>query len=401
MLLMAKGPRLKGSIPQLLALAAALVMSVRAQALETGIPAPAGITGTAVIAQNYLVGYIWKNDMSGTEYGPYAGLDFRQKLYESFMADLSLHVFTTSSSDNSVQLYLDRAEASYHNAWLTLAGGRRQVGDFTGPGQYLGSYLTMGERELDMVSVTLPFRLFADVPDADAQVSAPYNALSFAYIPDIFSTAKAPLDGSGGIVFAQLRVKFGVSGSSSDLTVNYSRGLEDYFQFSSLSEGGGLDASYAFSYKFAKLFVEFAVQDLAQSGTSVAMCGGSLNLSKVTFGLFESLEGEVQIPLNPSVDNPFTGGDPQDDALGQLPQYVWFVQLTKKTRHQPTEPMHFFYGAALTNSVGDYTLARLQEGTISVPVSPGFGAAPRVENLPLLSGSYTELSGLVYAGYEF
>jgi hypothetical protein len=51
--------------------------------------------------------------------------------------------------------------------------------------------------------------------------------------------------------------------------------------------------------------------------------------------------------------------------------------------------------------VGDYTLARLQEGSISVPVAPGFGAAPRVEDLPLQSGTYTELSGVVYAGYEF
>jgi hypothetical protein len=384
-----------------LALASALLLACPALALESEISAPARLTGTAVIAQNYSVGYIWKNDMSGTEYGPYAALDFRQKLYESFMADLSLRLFTTSSSDNTVQLYLDRAEASFHTSWLTLAGGRRQVGDFSGPGQFLGAYLTMGERELDMVSATLPFRLFAEVPDAEAQVSSPYNALSLAYIPDIFSMAKAPLDGSGGIALAQLRVKFGDSVSSSDLTLNYSRGLADYFLFSTLSQGGGLDASYAFNYKFAKIFVEYAVQNLAQSGTSVALVGASLNLSKVSFGILETLEGEYQIPLNPSVDDPFSGGDPQDDTLGQLPQRVWFVQVYRKARRQPTEPMHFFYGAALTNSVGDYTLARLQEGTIASPVAPGYGAAPRVEDLPLQSGSYAEVSGVVYAGYEF
>ena len=382
---------------------AGLALVSSAHALELPTENAARLTGTAVVAQNYSVGYIWKQDADGTQYGPYAGLLFKQKLYDNFMADLGLHLYHTSSSDSDVTVYLDRAEASFHTSWLTLAGGRREIGPFLGPGSYFGSYLTMGERTVDMVSATLPFRLFADVPDADAQVTAPYNALSVIYIPDLFSTAKADLDGQGGIILAQLRVKFGVSGSSSDLILNYSRGLQDYFLNSSLSEGGGVDGSYSFAYRFAQVWADVAVQDLAApSATSVAAFGLGLDISRVTFGLFQSLDGEYQLPLGGDPNNPFTGGYPQDPTQAELPQSAWFVQLVHRTNsRQPTQPARFYYGLALTNSVGDYTLSRLREGSISVPVAPGFGQAPRIEFLPFRSSDYSVVSGLAYAGYEF
>jgi hypothetical protein len=380
-----------------------IALGSSAHALELPTENAARLTGTAVVAQDYAVGYLWKQDADGTQYGPYAGLLLKQKLYENFMADLAVHLYHTSSSDSDVTVYLDRAEASYHSAWLTLAGGRREIGAFLSPGSYFGSYLTMGERTVDMVSATLPFRLFADVPDADAQVTAPYNALSLIYIPNLFSTAKADLDGQDGIILAQLRVKFGVSGSSSDLILNYSRGLQDYFLNSSLSTGGGVDGSYSFAYGFAQVWADVAVQDLeAPSATSVAAFGLGLDIGRVTFGLFQSLDGEYQLPLGSDPNNPFTGGYPQDPTQAELPQSAWFVQLVHRTNaRQPTQPARLYYGLALTNSVGDYTLSRLREGSISVPVSPGFGQAPRVEFLPFRSSDYPNVSGLAYAGYEF
>jgi hypothetical protein len=67
----------------------------------------------------------------------------------------------------------------------------------------------------------------------------------------------------------------------------------------------------------------------------------------------------------------------------------------------PNEPLHLFYGGALTNSVGDYTLARLAEGSISQSVGAGFGEGPKVEGLSLRSANYQAPSGILYAGYEF
>lgn len=380
-----------------------MAISGPAFALETQTQDASRLTDTAVTATNYGAGYIWKQDASGTSYGPYASMAFKQKLYSSFLADVGIHLYATSSSDNGVDAFLDRAEFSWHGPWLTIAGGRREVGEFLSPANYFGAYETMGERTLDMVSATFPFRFFADVPDAEATVSAPYNAFSFVYIPNIFSTAKAELDGKGGIMLGQLRVKYGVSGSSSDLIINYARGLQDYFEYSTLSLGGSLDASYAFSYKFAQVFGEYAFQDLNEpNSTSVALVGGRINLHNVTWGLFDSLEGEYQIPTSADVDNPFTGGNPQNPLIGAAPQRAWFVQLVHKSNiRQPTQPARFYFGAAVTNSVGDYTLSRLREGSISVPVSPGFGAAPRIQFLPFVSSDYATLAGLAYAGYEF
>lgn len=376
-----------------------------ARALETATQSAARLTDTAVTAMDYTVGYLWQqqDEAPSALYGPYVGMDFKQKLYENFLADISLDLFSTSSTDEGVNLFLERAEASWHGSWLTLSGGRRDVGDFLSPGEYFGSYLTMGERTVDMVSATLPFRLFADVPDADASVTAPYNAFSVIYIPNLLSAAKTDLDGQEGVVLAQLRVRFGVAGSSSDLTLNASRGLQDYFQYSSLSLGGGLDASYAFTYKFAQVWAEYAAQDISFWGsTQVATAGLRLDIRKFTFGLLDSLDGEYQLPLSDDPSNPFTGGYPQDPSQVQTPQGVWFVHLIHKTSaRQPTQPARFFYGVALTNSMGDYTLARLREGSIGEPVAPGYGAATRVGFLPFIAADYTCVAVQADVGYEF
>ncbi|HTB22610.1 MAG TPA: hypothetical protein VK914_07890 [bacterium] len=376
-----------------------------AHALEAATQSAARLTDTAVTAMDYTVGYLWQqqDEAPSALYGPYVGMDFKQKLYDDFLADISLDLFNTSSTDEGVDLYLERAEASWHGSWLTLSGGRRDVGDFLSPGEYFGSYLTMGERTADMVSATLPFRLFADVPDADASVTAPYNAVSVVYIPNLLSAAKTDLDGQEGVVLGQLRVRFGVAGSSSDLTLNVSRGLQDYFQYSSVSEGGGLDASYAFTYKFAQVWGEYAVQDMSfWDSTQVATAGVRLDIHKITFGLLDSLDGEYQQPLSDDPDNPFTGGYPQDPTQAQTPQGVWFVHLVHKTNaRQPTQPARFFYGVALTNSMGDYTLARLREGSISEPVAPGYGAATRVGFLPFVAAAYSCIAVQADAGYEF
>jgi len=364
---------------------------------------PSKLTGTAVTAQDYLVGYEWRQDADGTVYGSYAELDFRQKLYEDFTADLDARIFKPASSDDAASLFLETADVAYVGAWFTLDGGRRDLGDFLSPGSFFGAYATMGERQLDSASVTLPFRFFADIPDADAQVSAPYNALSLLYVPNLFEADQTEFDGRQGIVLGQLRVKFRVGESSSDIFVNYAYGLDDYFINSSIDEAGTVDASYAFHDGPWGLFANYAMQNLAQgTGTSVVAAGLSTDVRKWCFGLLDTVEIEGQLPLGADPDNPFTGGDPQNPGLAEPPQPCWFVEVRNKLGEKtPNDPLRLFYGGAITNSVGDYTLARLAQGSVSEPIGTGFGEGFKVEGLSLRSANYEAPSGIIYAGYEF
>jgi len=371
-------------------------------ALETPIEA-VKLTGTAVVAQDYSVGYEWRQDADGTVYGPFAEMDFRQKLHEYFTADLDARIFKAASSDDSAALFLEAADLAYVGSWFTLVGGRRDLGDFMGPGSFFGAYTTMGERQLDSVAITLPFRFFADIPDADAQVSAPYNALSLLYVPNLFEAAHSEFDGRQGLVLGQLRVKFRIKKSLSDIFLNYAVGLDDYFVNSSVDEAGTAEASYAFHEGTVGCFVTYAMQNIVQGvGTSVASAGAAVDVKKWCFGLLDTLDVEGQLPLAMDPANPFTGGNPQNLDMAASPQPCWFAEARNTLGDSVAgAAMHLFYGGAITNSVGDYTFARLTAGSIISPLGGGFGEGFKVEGLSLRSPNYGAPSGIIYVGYEF
>jgi len=376
----------------------------KALAIETAAGA-AALTGTAVVSQNYLVGYEWLQGATGSYYGPYADLIFKQKLYQDFTAELNARVSKGASSDDSAFLGLETASVSYVGPWVTFSGGRRDVGTFLSPGTFFGSYSTMGERQLDSAMVTLPFRFFAEIPDADAQVTAPYNALSVFYTPNLFEADQTTYAGDQGMVIGQLRVKFDFDKISFDVIANYGQGTGDYFQYGTVNPSGTAEGSIALKYGIYSIWADYAVQSMAFfQSTQVAAGGVGFNVKKWTFGLLDTLTGEVQMPLGiGDPNNPFTGGDPQAEGSdGVTPELAWFGQVRKEFgAKSPNEPMRFFYGVAATNSVGDYTLARISQGALSVPVGQGFGLGPKVEGLALRSSSYNTAAGIVYAGYEF
>lgn len=292
---------------------------------------------------------------------------------------------------------------AYVGPWFTLVGGRRDLGDFLSPGTFFGAYATMGERQLDSASVTLPFRFFADIPDADARVSAPYNAISFLYVPNLFEADQTQFDGRQGLLLGQLRVKFRIKKSFSDIFLNYAIGLDDYFVNSSVDEAGTVEASYAFQEGIVGCFATYAMQDIIQgAGTSVAAAGASVDIRKWSFGLLDTLEVEGQLPLAEDPANPFTGGNPQNLDLAELPEPCWFAEVRNTVGDSASRAaMQLFYGGAITNSVGDYTFARLTAGSISSPLGAGFGEGYKVEGLSLRSSNYTAPSGIIYAGYGF
>jgi hypothetical protein len=372
----------------------------------TALEAPIGaqkLTGTAVVAQDYTVGYEWRQDADGTLYGPYAQLDFRQKLYRCYTAELDARIFKAAGSDDSADLYLEVADLAYVGPWFSLVGGRCDLGDFLSPGSFFGAYSTMGERQLDSAIVTLPFGLFADIPDAGAEVSAPYNALSFLYVPNLFDADQTEFDGRQGLILGQLRVKFRIKKSFSDIFLNYAIGLDDYFINSSIDEAGTADASYAFHEGKVGCFVNYAMQNVIQgAGTSVAAAGASIDVKKWCFGFLDTLDVEGQFPLAKDPANPFTGGNPQNPNMAGLPEPCWFAEARNTVGDKVARvAMQLFYGGAITNSVGDYTLARLTSGSISSSLGSGFGEGFRVNGLSLRSSNYVAPSGIIFVGYEF
>ncbi|MGH7441614.1 MAG: hypothetical protein ACREKE_02955, partial [bacterium] len=322
---------------------------------------------------------------------------------QDYTAGFDARVFKAASSDDAAELFLESADLAYVGSWLSLAGGRRDLGAFLGPGIFFGAYSTMGERWLDCAEATVPFRFFAGIPDANAQLSAPYNAFSALYVPNLFSADQSDSSGRQGLMLAQLRVKFRLGESSMDFCVNYTFGLDDYFVNAPVDEAGSLDANGAFHLGPLCLWGECAMENMTQApGTSVAAFGGSLEVSKWCYGLLDTLVAEGQIPLDDDPDNPFTGGDPQAPALAQVPQVCWFVEV-RNTLGTPTsnQRLRLFYGGAITNSVGDYTLARLANVNLSQPLGAGFGGGYKVEDMSLRATSYQAPCGIVYAGYKF
>ncbi len=388
--------------PGLALVAAALVAPAWLHGFEIATN-PGDLTGTAVVQQDYTIGYLWRQDVQGCVYGPFVDADLRQKLVDNFTARADLRIFKAAGSDDPAGIFLEDADVAYVGSWLSVMGGRRDLTDFLGPGRFFGAYSTMGERWLDSIGATVPFRFTADIPDADAEVAAPYNALSILYVPDLFDTAVSDFSGRQGLVLAQLKAKFRIKEDSADAMVNGTYGLADWFLNSPVDETGSLDASADFRGGGWKLWGEWAMQNLVRgSGTSVLAAGGTLGIARWTLNALRDLAVEVQIPLGSDPANPFTGGDPQDPLLGGTPSYCWFVQLRGDWGSRGGDQrLGLFYGAAVTTSVGDYTLARLANGTLNQPLGSGFGEGYRVQYMSLRASSYQAPAGIVYAGYRF
>ncbi|HTA77470.1 MAG TPA: hypothetical protein VK791_09960 [bacterium] len=57
----------------------------------------------------------------------------------------------------------------------------------------------------------------------------------------------------------------------------------------------------------------------------------------------------------------------------------------------------------MTNSVGDYTFARVSPNAIGIPMPTAFGPGNEIDGLrtPLISNSYSNIAFVVNAGLEF
>jgi hypothetical protein len=303
--------------------------------------------------------------------------------------------FSNSDALNDIELRL--AKVTYFENWLQVTAGRMDLSGIISPADFFGSYPTMGIRRLDGISVVLPIRLSFGGEDYKG-VNTPPTSISAFYFPTLFSNTYANLNGDQAFLLGQARLRVVTDDIQTTFRFNIGGCATDYFTYSSVC--GNTTLSAAIDSKIAKqlmLYSEYGIQNLALAGTSALALG--LKVEELgTAGPFslESLVLEVQEPMIRDGHNAFTGGNTYIPQLAQLPGTTWYAGL--KTRIKKV-----FIQASLTNSVGDYTFARLTPLAVNVPLTVPYGPANEVEalHLPLLSSSYTNIAFMITAGTEF
>ena len=303
-----------------------------------------------------------------------------------------------SSSDDGVGLELREANASLSEPWIEVRVGRMDLSDIVSTTHFFGRYPLMGLRRLDGIKVYIPFKFFFGVEDYKS-VSSPPTSLSFFYFPTLLSGQDAVLDGSQGYFIGQARMKLNFGDLRTVLLFNMGASSSDDFQYSSLSGNPAYsicgEANLARNYT---LYCEYGVQDAAHSGdTNVFTFGGRAeHLFTFDFLSLDQITLEAQVPIASNPNNPFTGGDGINPALAGLPQTAIYAKARIRIRS-------IFIDFNITDSMGDFTFARLNPNNINTPLPMPVGSGNETDGLeiPLLSPSYNSYAFSLDTGVQF
>jgi hypothetical protein len=303
-----------------------------------------------------------------------------------------------SSSDEAVSLELREANVSLSEPWIEARVGRMDLSDIVSTTHFFGRYPLMGERRLDGIKIYIPFKFFFGVEDYKS-VSSPPTSLSFFYFPTLLSAQDAVIDGSQGLFLGQARMKLDFGDLRTVLLFNLGASSSDFFNYGSLS--GNPTYSICGEANFSKdytLYFEYGVEDSAHSGDTNAFTFGArvehlftwefLSLDQVTF--------EAQIPLANNLDNPFTGGNGINPALAMSPQMEWYGRARVRIRS-------IFIDFNITNSVNDFTFARLNSSNVNTPLPLPVGKGNETDGLeiPLSASSYNNMAFSIDTGVSF
>ncbi len=304
-----------------------------------------------------------------------------------------------SSSDGVETVEVREANISLSEPWFEARAGRMDLSGIVSPTSFFGRYPLMGERRLDGIKVYIPFKFSFGLED-DKGLSSPPTSLSFFYFPTLLAEDNAVLDGSQGFFMGQARMKLDFG---KDLTTvllfNMAESTSDYFTYGSLSG----NPSYSICGKADlsgnyELYFEYGVEDSARSFDTNAFTFGArighlfswefLSLDEVTF--------ESQVPLCSNLNNPFTGGNGINPSLAGLPQMAWYGKARIRIRS-------IFIDLQITNSMNDFTLARLNTSNTNFPLPLPVGKGNETDGLelPLSSTSYVNPAVAVDMGVSF
>jgi hypothetical protein len=303
-----------------------------------------------------------------------------------------------SSSDDVVELELREANVSLSEPWIEFRIGRMDLSDIVSTTHFFGRYPLMGERRLDGIKVYIPFKFFFGVEDYKG-VSSPPTSLSFFYFPTLFSAQDAVIDGSQGFFMGQARMKLDFGDLRTVLLFNLGASSSDFYNYSSAS--GNPTYSICGEADLAKnysLYFEYGVQNSTDSGDTGAFVLGT-KLSHLFTWDFISVDQiifEVQIPIGDNPNDPFTGGNGINPSVGGTPQTAMYGRARIRIRS-------VFININITDSMNDYTFARLNSSNIntSLPIPIGGGNETDGLEIPLSSTSYNNFVFSVDVGVSF
>ena len=272
------------------------------------------------------------------------------------------------------------------------------LSDIVSTTHFFGRYPLMGLRRLDGIKVYIPFKFFFGVEDYKS-VSSPPTSLSFFYFPTLLSAQDAALDGSQGYFMGQARMKLNIGDLRTDLLFNIGASASDDFQYSSMSGNAAYslcgEANFSRDYT---LYFEYGVQDSAHTGDTNAFTFGGKAEHIFTFD-FLSLDRiilEAQFPLASNPNNPFTGGNGIYPSSAGLPQTALYGKARIRIRS-------IFIDFNITDSLGDFTFARLNNNNINTPLPMPLGGGNETDGLEilLLSPGYNTYAFSIDAGVQF
>jgi hypothetical protein len=351
-------------------------------------------------AVNATVAAHYSNDASGSL--GYSLFDFSsvRKLDENDVSAQGTVRVTKSfsSTDFADTVELREANLSLSEPWIEARIGRMDMTDIVSTTHFFGRYPLMGERRLDGVKIYIPFKFFFGVEDYKG-VSSPPTSLSFFYFPTLLSGQNANLDGSQGFFMGQARMKLNFGDLRTLLLFNLGASSSDYFQYSSLS--GNPTYSICGEANFSRdytLYFEYGVEDSAHSGDTNAFTfgGRAEHLFTWEFISLDQLTLEAQVPLANNPANPFTGGNGINPSLAGLPQTAWYGKARFRIRS-------IFIDFNISNSMNDFTLARLNQTNINTPLPIPVGKGNETDGLqvPLSSNNYNTRVFSVDTGVSF
>ncbi len=351
-------------------------------------------------ALNATVAAHYSSDAMGTSGYSLFDLSAVRKLDENDVSALGTVRFMKdfSSSDDVGEIQLREANFSLSEPWIEVRVGRMDLSDIASTTHFFGRYPLMGLRRLDGIKVYIPFKFFFGVEDYKS-VSSPPTSLSFFYFPTLLSAQDAVLDGSQGYFMGQARMKLNFGDLRTVLLFNLGGSASDDFQYSSVSGNPAYsicgEANFSRDYT---LYFEYGVQDSAHSGDTNAFTFGARAEHLFTFD-FLSLDRiilEMQVPIASNPNNPFTGGNGINPPTGGVPQNALYGKARIRIRS-------IFIDFNITDSMGDFTFARLNQNNINTPLPMPVGGGNETDGLeiPLLSPGYNTYVFSVDAGVQF
>lgn len=266
------------------------------------------------------------------------------------------HIWSPQDSVDNLELRL--AYLTYITGVLNITLGRFDISPIIQPGEFFGSYVTLGQKRFDGVFMLMPIMLFGSA-GVDAQgFSLPPITLMTGYFPNFFSFFPEEKNFDNGYFFSELKLPIMLFNYPLIVGLNYAFTTDyAYVTYSPLSGDPAISATYEYTYSRSyRLYGEFAIGNISSiENTTALMTGASAkNIRSFTYGFLDEIALEYQIPLFTSKDNPFTGGNLFFPAQGESQQGAWYAKL--KTSY---DGINFIF--AITNSVGDFTFARVAD----------------------------------------